>query len=144
MRLIKISIFLLLLSSCAGLSNLNKNVSVPEGKAVFIVENTSLSRSFFNEFMGGDTVLMQFDKLDGKNVGSFLDEVFHLVVEPGKRTVKVLCGIKGNHDSSNHTILTVDAKANSKYVFQAYLENNECVVKQKEAKKEVVKDESQK
>jgi hypothetical protein len=148
MRLIIISILTLSIFSCASISkklnSLNQNMSIPEGKALLVVENTSYSRAFFNEFIGGDTVLMQFDQLDGKAVGGFLDEIFHLVAEPGKHTVKILCGIQGKQNYNNHTILTVDAKANHKYIFQAFLENKECVVKAKEAKEEKVIDNSEK
>jgi hypothetical protein len=144
MRLIIVCLVSLLLSSCANLTtklnSLNKDVETPKGKSVLVLKNSSYTESFLVELTAsGNRVLMQFDELDGKSVGSFFDEVFDLTVEPGRHTVKILCGVKGKNESNNHSVIGLDTKADKKYVFSAYIENGQCTIKYAEAKPEAKK-----
>ncbi len=133
MRLIIICFLSLMISSCSTLANFNKDKEVPKGKALLLLNNSSLTEVFMVDITAsGNKVLMQFDKLDGKAVGSFFDEVFDLTVEPGKHTVNILCGVNGKNTSNNNSDITINAKADRKYVFSAYLENGACTIKYEE------------
>lgn len=132
MRLIILGLVSFALVSCVKESS---EVKVPQGKAVLFVENTSFTHGLLAGVTGsGNQVLMQFSELDGKDVEGTVQEVFDLTVDPGPHTVKILCGIHGEADSSNNSVIKLDTKENHKYVFRAYLKDKECFIKYDEEK----------